>query len=332
MAVETAVLQNQLPGGAAAVRFPDGSVWFGQQGLADLENYEVFNLHTQNGIGSITKTFTSTAFLIQADRGLIGLDDTIEEVLPGLLGVGGQVTMRQLLNMSSGLNHYETTAVFEEAMNADRMHSWTAEEIAKLCDGLAYTPGDHFDYNNGNYFILALAMEAATGRTWQDIIERDVLAPLHLDSTGIMEGAAQAPAPGSVGYACDNRQVLAIGPITTTTIAGPSGAMYSTTIDLLDWMTAFLDGRLLSDRMQAERMTPQVVMPGQGSFGLGIAFRSNGAIGFAGNFDDFYSGEWEHYRGYDIVAVVNGFAGPYQGWKSSASSIFYEIAKLINAN
>lgn len=329
-AVDAAVFNNGLPGASVAVRSPEGDIWYGQQGFANLADHRVWIAPDAGGIGSITKTFTATAMLQAMDRGLLTMDQTVEEVLPGLLSVGDRVTLYQLATMQSGLAHYETNPTFRSVMDSDPLHQWSLEDIARLGDSLDFAPGDHFDYNNGNFFIMALALEKVTGQSWWQTVREDILAPLGLQHTGLLVEEILPPSPSATGYRYTESGLLEATHAFSTSIAGPSGAMYSTAGELLTWMAAVRNGWLLSEAAQDLRMTRAVTLPTGDALGLGIAFRANGAMGWGGNLNDVYTGEWETYRGWDIAVLANGESGPDQNWRNTATGVYYEIYNLIS--
>lgn len=327
--LETAISQYNLPGGALLVRSPTGNIWMGSAGLAEYDQGVAWRPTLRSGLGSVTKTFTSTAVLMLIDAGKLSLGQTVEDVLPGLLTVGDQVTVEHLLGMTSGLNHYETTDYFIQTMNAAPNTFWSITEIARLCDGLTYQPGDHFDYNNGNYFILGAMIEQVAGMSWHDYLRTYILDPLGMSGTGFMIDRIRPSGDSAAPCGYQNGQVIDATYAFSPSIGGPSGCMYSTVYDMLTWMDAFMEGSLLSPELQAKRMTKAVEIGSGMYFGLGIAFRSNGAVGFAGNLNDVYSSEWERLEGWDIIVLINGQSGPPDGANSSASVVYYYTMKAL---
>lgn len=334
VALESAVEGYNLPGSSAAVRSPDGSVWYGAAGYSNLVLGDIMYPNYRGGIGSITKTFTSTVTLQLVDDGLLSLNDTIEDVLPGQMSVGNRVTVEQLLNMTSGLQHYEANdSPFTKIMEGDPHHVWSLEEVVTYSDGLIFTPGDHFDYCNGNYFILGLMIERLTGMSWNQAVQERILNPLGMTDTGFLTTYNRPAGPSASPYSWQDGQVTDATYAFSSTLAGPSGAMYSSTRDLLTWMDAFMDGTLLSAQTQAIRMEPKVDIGGGTYFGLGIGFRSHGGIGFAGNFNDVFSAEWETVDGWDFAILTNGQAGEPQGPSghlTSATGVYLEFLRTLH--
>lgn len=328
-ALDYAVSSYNLAGAALLARSPQGEVWRGSAGYANYQYGVGWCAGLKNGLGSITKTFTSTALLQLVDEGELTLEQTVEDVLPGLLKVGDSVTVEQLLSMSSGLNHYENTAAFNKTMEADPLTVWSLTEIAKLNDGLAYQPGDHFDYNNGNYFIVGLMIEKLSGLSWYEFIDQRILQPLGMTRTGSMIDRSMPYGASATPQAYQNGQVIDATYTLSPSVAGPSGAMYSTVDDMLTWSDAFFDGVLLSDATQAKRMSKLEDIGGNNYLGLGVVHRANGAMGFSGSFNEVYSADWERLEGWQFVVMSNGLNGPSLGTLSSASGVYYEVMKAL---
>ena len=182
-------------------------------------------------------------------------------------------------------------------MNAAPSTFCSIAEIARLCDGLTYQPGDHFDYNNGNYFILGAMIEQVTGMSWRAYLQTYILDPPGLSGAWFMIDRIRPSGDSAAPHGYENGQVISAAYAFSPRMAGPSGCMYSTVYDLLTWMDAFMNGTLLSPEPQARRMTRAAEIGSGMHSGLGIAFRPNGAVGFAGNLNDVYCSGWERLAG-----------------------------------
>ena len=117
-------------------------------------------------IGSITKSFTGTVVLQLVDEGWLGLDDPISRHLAGVPN-GDNITIRQLLNMTSGLYNYSEDRGFNESLDADPGRVWTPEELLAIGLGRQpyFPPGTGFHYSNTNSVLLGKLVEAGDGRS-----------------------------------------------------------------------------------------------------------------------------------------------------------------------
>ncbi|MGI5149798.1 serine hydrolase domain-containing protein [Plantactinospora sp. CA-294935] len=179
------------------------SRWFGSAGLSDTATGRARTSYEQFRIGSATKAFTATVVLQLAAEHRIGLDDTVEQWLPGLVqgnGYDGRaVTIRQLLNHTSGIFAYTNAQEFfvngiGAAWYEHRYDRYTPAQLVKVA--LAHppyaAPGERFVYSNSNYILAAMIVEKVTGRTFAQEIDRRIVRPLGLTGTYL-------PATGDAG-------------------------------------------------------------------------------------------------------------------------------------
>ncbi|WP_211302687.1 serine hydrolase domain-containing protein [Allonocardiopsis opalescens] len=240
-------------------------------GTADLETGRPARAHGHFRVGSVTKTFVATVVLQLADEGRLGLDDPIERHLPGVVPGGEDISVRQLLNHTSGLYNYT------EAMDAtydNMLRPYTPQELLGFAfeHDPYFPPGEGWHYSNTNYAVAGLLIEELTGTPYGEQVERRILRPLGLRHTSVPGDDMTLPRPHARGYepAPDG------GGLRDVTELHPSGAwaageMVSTTADLERFLDALMEGRLTSDESLAEmRETVATGVPGN-AYGLGVA-------------------------------------------------------------
>src|SRR4051812_46494863 len=134
--------------------------------------------------GSLTKSFVATVALQLVHEGKLSLSDTVESRLPGILPYGDQVTLRQLLNHTSGVPDNQD-AVDAEMLRGNLTRSWTPRELIALVAGKQpdFAPGAGWAYSNTNYMLAGLMIERVTGHSLGAELTRRVFAPLHLRDT-----------------------------------------------------------------------------------------------------------------------------------------------------
>ncbi|MEV0191456.1 serine hydrolase domain-containing protein [Kitasatospora purpeofusca] len=254
-------------------------VWRDAAGVTDLESRRPARADGRFRIGSVTKTFVATVVLQLVDEGRLRLDDPVERHLPGVVPDGGAITVRQLLNHTSGLYDYlddpryffhddaSLRSFLAEGRWAD--HS-PAELIGVGTRGTPYfPPGQGWHYSNTNYVLVGEVIRHITGRSWQSEVERRIVRPLRLDDTVFPDSSPGIPGPHAHGYAR-----LPEGPADITlinpTVGGAAGNGISTTADLGRFHAALFGGRLLSAARLRE-MTTAVPAPMIGAhYGLGL--------------------------------------------------------------
>jgi D-alanyl-D-alanine carboxypeptidase len=257
-------------GALAEVR--DGrSVWRGTSGVAELGTTRPVPVDGRFRAGSITKSFVATVVLQLVAEGRLRLDDRVEKWIPGT----GQVTVRELLNHTSGIYDYLRTLAFPPSPEffANRWRTYSADELVQRA--LAHpsapdTPGTVYAYTNTGYIMLGEIVAKVTGRSYADEIRRRLIRPLGLSGTYVPESRPGIPGPHPHGYVL-GPQGLVDYTEWNSSVMGAAGQMISTTADLNRFFAALLGGRLLPRRLLTDMETPGVR---DGSYGLGLFLRT----------------------------------------------------------
>ncbi len=160
------------------------------------------------GVGSVTKTFVAALVLQLADEEAFGLDDGLDVALPGVVPGRPAPSVRSLLNHTSGLPDVFANPSFLSAWMADPALEWEPQELVRLALQQPAQPSGRFRYANVNYVLLALAVEATTGRALAVSLRERILAPLGLDDTELTSAGLGA-AGGMVSTADDTARFLA---------------------------------------------------------------------------------------------------------------------------
>lgn len=324
--VDEVMAENGIPGAIVAVEVPGEGSWITAKGLADVEAGRPMDISYLFRVGSITKTFTATAVLQLVDEGRLSLDDTLDELeIQPAVPYSDVITVRMLLNHTSGIFDYTGDEGFQEAQDENLLQKWTPEEMvaAAASHEPCFQPGQGWEYSNTNYVLLGMIVERTTGNSFGDEVEERFTGPLGLSDTCMPDGP-DIRGEHSQGYACagDLEDDPEGGPqelVDVTTAIDPSwawaaGAMISDLEDLRAWVKALAEGDLLSEEVQAERL--QMVEAWQGSdYGLGIA-AYEGFLGHPGDIPGFSSAMFYNPEsGATVVMTLNknpnelGFAG-----------------------
>lgn len=247
----------------------------GGAGLADLRTgrQAVGNEHSR--IASNTKTWTATVVLQLVGEGRIELDGTVDDYLPGLVHTGPydgrEITVRQLLQHTSGLPDY-LSAPYWEDLDA---HRWEhMEPLQTVKQALALPPPDDrtpdgFSYSNTNYNLAGLIVTKVTGRGIGTEIEERIIKRLGLRDTYWPGDRTTLPKPDMRGYV-DRDGTLADRTEWNTSGADASGALISTGADATAFWTALMTGKLLGPAQLAEmKRTVPDSFPGE-RYGLGV--------------------------------------------------------------
>jgi D-alanyl-D-alanine carboxypeptidase len=301
------------PGAVVVVR-TQGGIREAAAGFARLRPREQMQATDRFRIASVTKTFVATAVLQLAAEGPLRLGDPVERWLPGLVPNGASITLRQLLNHTSGLFNVNEDDDFKQALIADPGRSWSPRDVLAVAFSHPplFAPGTNWSYSNTNYVVLGLVIEAATGGTLEQELEQRILTPLKLDATSFPTSAAiEGPfAHGYVGphpgLPIARGTLLDVSTILSPSFAWGSGNMVSNAPDLTHFFAALLRGRLLPARQLAEMKTGS---SGNAVYGLGLrtTYAPCGtAVGHEGDIPGYRTAVWATPNGRRVaVAMVN---------------------------
>ncbi|AZM80278.1 class A beta-lactamase-related serine hydrolase [Streptomyces sp. KPB2] len=281
-----AAVADGVPGVTATAR--DGHrTWSRTEGVGDLGTGEPRSERDRYRVGSITKTFVATVVLQLEAEGRLSLDDTVDEWLPGVVegngNHGDRITLRQLLNHTSGIYNYTADEEFARTHFArdgfleHRYDTVTPRQLVAIATAHEpdFAPGTDWRYSNTNYILAGMVIEEATGRPYAEEVRRRIIDPLKLRATSVPGTRVSLPRPSSRAYS--KLAESATGPTYDVTrlnpsMAGSAGEMISDSADLNRFYTALLRGRLLPAKQLAEMTTTVPAMPGA-SYGLGLIKR-----------------------------------------------------------
>ena len=285
-----------IPGLSAAVILADGRRWTGASGRAELgPKPRSVTGDTSFVIGSITKTFVAALVLQLAEEGRLTLDDRLSRWLPKYPNAGN-ITLRQLLNHTSGLYNYFEHRDYERLVFRRPTHYWTVPEILSLVGRPYFPPGTSYHYSNTNYVLLGLVAEKASGGSLGTEIRRRFLRPLALRDT-YFQGEERVPVRAAMGYLYGGGTFHGLWDGSTSrpnrsaaTVAWAAGAMVASAGDVATWAQSLYGGRVLQPASLA-----QMLRFGVGGYGLGARLATiagQPAWGHAGSLRGFTAAAW----------------------------------------
>jgi D-alanyl-D-alanine carboxypeptidase len=307
-----ATLASELaPGITLAVVHGGDTLVIRGYGLADVENQVPVTDQSVFRIGSVTKQFTAAAVMKQVEQGRIRLDATVADYLPDYPAPGRAVTIHQLLNHTSGIPSYTDMGPrFWERSRLDLTHDEMLELFAS--EPLEFEPGSRSAYNNSAYYLLGMVLEAVSGDSYAEHLQRTLLQPLGLTQT-MYCGAAEIIPHRAAGYDTYEGRLVNAAPLSMNP-PGAAGALCSTPRDMVRWARDLAAGRIVSpdsySRMtQPTRLADTQTVP----YGYGLALGQLGdanVVEHGGGINGFGS-ILAHYPDNDvtIAVIVNGPAG-----------------------
>ncbi|MEX2981018.1 serine hydrolase domain-containing protein [Streptomyces sp. C36] len=274
--LDTLVRADGVPAALASVKDLEGRTRTYTAGVGDLATGAKVPVDGQVRIGSNTKTFTAVVVLQLVGEGRIGLDAPVDTYLPGLVrgeGIdGGHITVRQLLQHTSGLPNYS------DYLGDDIRHYEPGELLDIAFRHKAdFAPGTNWKYSNTNYVLAGLIVQKVTGRPIAEEVDQRIIKHIGLRHTYFpAPGDATIREPHPKGY----YQESAGAPLRDVTEmdhswAWAAGQMISTDSDLNRFFGALLAGRLLQPAQLAQMRTtvPAEYLGSGARYGLGLVSR-----------------------------------------------------------
>ncbi|MEU1352049.1 serine hydrolase domain-containing protein [Streptomyces sp. NPDC005786] len=248
-------------------------------------------------IASTAKAYSGAVSLQLVDRGKLRLNHTIGQVLPRLPRAWHRVTLRQLLNHTSGLPDYSADPRFLALLTADPRRHFDSRRLLDFVAGdpLMFRPGTRYAYSNSDNIAVALMAEAVTGRRYEDLLAQLVYRPLRMRSTSLPQGYWM-PEPYMHGYDVsppappeDVSEVLSASGVWA------SGGIISTPKDMTAFIRGYAGGKLISDRTRRQQLdwvngASEPAGPGQNKAGLALfryTTRCGVVYGHTGNFPGY---------------------------------------------
>ncbi len=259
---------HQAPGVSIEVVRDGRPIVRGGWGFANLEERVPASAATLYRIGSITKQFTSASVMRLVQAGKVALGDSIATYVPGLPVAWRGVTVRELLNHTSGVPSYTDIGArwqrrWREDMPPDTLVAMTAS------DSMWFAPGTKWRYDNTGYVVLGMLLDHVTGTPYPQFVEQDLLRPLGLDHTYYCDTHRILPdrAPGYQrdGDHWEHDQFLSM------TQPYSAGALCSTVGDLSRWNRMLAGGQVVDSTSYREMTTPiGAARANHYGFGLGV--------------------------------------------------------------
>ncbi len=233
-------------------------------GLANRE-FGILNApDTKFRLGSITKQFTAMLVMQMVEQGKLSLDGHISDYLPEYPRKNGErITIRHLLGHTSGTPNYTSFPDFFAKRSRD---PFTPVELAAVFwdRDLEFEPGSKYSYSNSGYHVLGIILEKASGKSYETLLQENILQPLGMKATGydhtetVLQKRASGYRPSLDGY--QNAQYIDMS------IPYSAGALYSTVEDLHLW-----DQALYTDKLLPAKSREMMFHPGLGRYGFGWA-------------------------------------------------------------
>jgi D-alanyl-D-alanine carboxypeptidase len=264
--VQGQIKKHQIPGVSIAIVLDGKVVRAKGYGLANVELSVPATENTVYQLASVTKQFTATAIIMLIEEGKLSLHDPITKRLSDLPTAWENVTVRHLLNHTSGIKNYTSTKDFDKTMRKD----FGQRELLALVEGepLEFAPGEKWNYSNTGYYLLGMLIEKVTGKKYSEFLQERIFHPLGMTHTRVNDLQVIIPNRAQ-GYSLDGAE-LRNGEYVSPTQPFAAGALVSTVSDLVKWDTALSSARLLKQSSLDEMWTPTPLsLGGTAEYGFG---------------------------------------------------------------
>jgi CubicO group peptidase (beta-lactamase class C family) len=252
-AVFEAVTSADAPGLVVLVSQNGQRVFERGYGLRDLRSHGKIDQHTNFRLASFTKQFTAMAIMLLVHDGKLRYDDTLSKILPDFPAYGKSITIRNLLNHTSGLPDYEDIM---DAAEKEKGPIWTPEKQIQDHEVLGllkqekvgkFVPGTSWSYSNSGYVLLGIIVAKASGKSYADFLQAKIFSPLKMNHTIVFQKGKNVVTNRAFGHAKENGTLKGTDQSSTSATLG-DGGIYSNLEDLAKWDDALRNHTLLGEK------------------------------------------------------------------------------------
>ena len=258
------------PGAVVYVRTPTATR-SGAAGFADVGAHVTMRAADHYRIASVSKAFVSVVVLQLEAEGKLDIDDPVEKWLPGLVPNGAAISLRQLMNHTSGLFDYTADEAFGESILSNPSRVWAPRELLSfgLMHAPRFAPGTNWEYSNTNYIVLGLVAEAVARKPLAESFQERIFGPLGLTSTSFPRDIARDAAVVHGYVNLGGGSLVDVAPLLSPTYAWAAGGIVSNARDVSAFYRGLFTGKLLRPVQLAEM---KAAAQYSGTYGLGIEF------------------------------------------------------------
>src|SRR6267143_1308255 len=260
-AVFSAVTSPDAPGLAVLVRKNGRPVFERGYGVRDLRSKARIDPHSNFRLASFTKQFTAMAIMLLVHDGKLRYDERLTEIFPDFPAYGKSITIRNLLNHTSGLPDYEDLMEAVEKVNGP---TWTPEkqiqdaevlELLKKEKNGKFAPGTSWSYSNSGYVVLGLIVAKVSGNTYGEFLQTRIWAPLKMNHTIAFQKGKNEAVNRAFGHSKEGDAFKETDQSATSATLG-DGGIYSNLEDLTKWDYALGNHTLLSEKEFQPALAP----------------------------------------------------------------------------
>ncbi len=255
------LVKSDQPGFAVLMRYNGRNILTRTEGVRDLHSKAKIDARTNFRLASFTKQFTAMAIMLLVHDRKLRYDQTLAELFPDFPAYGKSITVRNLLNHTSGLPDYEDLM---DAVEKRKGPLWSAEkqiqdeEVLKLLkqeEHGKFAPGTSWSYSNSGYVVLGIIVAKSSGKSYGEVLQQRIFAVLKMNHTVIFQKGKNEIAHRAYGHSKEKELFKETDQSSTSATLG-DGAIYSNLENLAKWDDALRNHTLLGEKEFQPTLTP----------------------------------------------------------------------------
>jgi len=255
------LVKPDQPGFAVLIRYGGRNVYTRTDGVRDLRSKAKIDARTNFRLASFTKQFTAMAIMLLVHDGKLRYDQTLPELFPDFPVYGKSITVRNLLNHTSGLPDYEDLM---EAVEKVKGPLWTPQkqiqddevlELLKKEKNGKFAPGTSWSYSNSGYVVLGIIVARVSGKSYGEFLRQRIFAPLKMNRSVVYQKGKNEVTNRAFGHSKEKDLFKETDQGSTSATLG-DGGIYSNLEDLAKWDDALRNHTLLSENEMQPALTP----------------------------------------------------------------------------
>ncbi len=302
------IMKNEhIPGLSIAIVKNNQLILSKGYGFANLENNVMASEKSMYGIASVTKVFTAIAVMLLVEDKKLSLNDTIGKFLSSVPDLWKPITIKQLLNHTSGISSFSKhskipCSVGKDVREYERGDAW--KEVA--CLPLDFRPGERWSYGDTGYYLLGLLIEKISNKRYEDFLKERILSPLNMDKTRLISYKELIPLRAD-GYSYANNSYSLAPRFEIDEFS--NGGILSNVLDMAKLHEAFTSEKILRKSSWKEMWNKTILNDGtiipQYGLGFGLTpFKGKERIGHNGGGGLGFSTALTHFPGEDLTIIL----------------------------
>jgi CubicO group peptidase (beta-lactamase class C family) len=228
-------------------------------GVTDLRSLHKIDEHTNFRLASVTKQFTAIAIMLLVHDGKLRYEQALSDIFPEFPAYGKAITIRQMLNHTSGLIDYEDLMAKQYGATPDdqipQIHDAGVLALLEKVDSTKFPPGSKWEYSNSGYCLLAQVVEKVSGQSFGQFLHRRIFAALQMVNTVAYQKGKNEVVNRAYGHTLVNVGWQETDQSSTSATLG-DGGVYTSLADLARWDAALREHRLLSETEMQPALVP----------------------------------------------------------------------------